>query len=35
MSKYIHEGKKVLNEYTNLFALKKSTNIRANEYIRQ
>ena len=35
MSKYIQEKKKVLNECPNIFALKKSTNIWANEYIRQ
>ena len=35
MSKYIHEEKKVSNEYPNIFALKKFTNILGNEYVCQ
>ena len=35
MSEYIHEGKKVSNEYPNIFPWKKSTNIWAKEYICQ
>ena len=34
MSEYIHEEKKVSNEFPNIFALEKTTNILANEYIR-
>ena len=35
MSEYIYEGKKVSNEYLNIFALKKFTNVWANENISQ
>ena len=33
-SKYICQDKSITNEYTNKFALEKSTNVLANEYIR-
>ena len=35
MSQYIHEEKKVSNEYLNIFVFKTSMNIWANEYIGQ
>ena len=34
MSKYIHEGKKVSNEYPNIFSLKKSMIIRIYTHIQ-